>query len=410
MTSPALGNIDSELVSTLFLDDPYPIYARLRAEDPVHWSDPWQTWVISRYDDIQSILRADGKTTTITGRMHAALQAYGPQERAHLGLVADHYSRGLLHSDPPDHTRLRALVNKVFNPRVVEGLRPVIAQVADELIDEADARADVDLIRDFAFGLPASVVAIVLGVPPEERFEVRTWIAGLNDFLGSNRPSFEVASTGQDNLRHLRDYLAAVAEERRVNPREDVISRLVHARDHDGTISQEELLSTCVTFLVGGHVTTTALISTGVMLLRQTGAWDRLVDGEVAIESAVEEILRFESPNQRIIRIAKVDQEIGGQPIRAGDPLMLLLGSADRDGDRFPAPDQFDISRGTSRHLAFAGGEHFCVGASLARAEGSIAIQRLIDRHPDLRLLESELVWTRSPTLRLLEQLPVAWG
>jgi len=410
MTSPVLGSLDDDLTSTSFLDDPYPVYARLREEDPIHWSEPWQSWVISRYEDVQAILKADGRTTTIRGRIDAALQAYKPAERAHLGLMSDHYSRGLLHSDPPDHTRLRSLVNKVFNPRVVEGLRPVIAQVADELLDEADGRDELDLIRDYAFGLPASVVAIVLGVPPEERFEVREWVAGLNAFLGSNRPSFEVASSGQDHLRHLRDYLAAVAEERRARPRADVLSRLVQARDEEGALSQEELLSTCVTFLVGGHVTTTALISTGVMLLRRSEDWDRLLSGEVPYESAVEEILRFESPNQRIIRVAKVDMDLGGRAIRAGDPLMLLLGAADRDPEQFPDPDRFEIARGTSRHLAFAGGEHFCVGASLARAEGAIAIRRLAERHPGLKLLQTEPVWTRSPTLRLLEQLPVAWS
>jgi cytochrome P450 len=408
MSPAASTSLDDDLLSPRFVEDPYPTYARLRAEDPVHWSKAWGAWVVSRYADVQAVLREDGTTYSTRGRIAAALAAFTPEQQASLRELQDHYGVGLLHSDPPDHTRQRALVNRIFNPRIVDQMRPTILAIVDELLDRAAELGRVDLISAFAFPLPATVVADVLGIPREDQLQVKAWAEELNAFLGSNRAPYQVVLESQASLHAMREYLTRIAAERLVDPREDVISRLAAAVGQPEGISHDELLSTSVTILVGGHVTTTALISNGLLNL-----W-RNPDQLAAVRSdpgrtvgAVEETLRYESPNQRLIRVAKADTELDRQGIRRGDPMMLLLGSANRDELQFEAAEAFDSTRQPNRHLAFAMGEHFCIGASLARAEATIALNRLLERFPDLRVEEGPPAWTRSPTLRVMREMPV---
>jgi cytochrome P450 len=411
MSAALARSLDDDLLSERFVEDPYPAYARLRHEDPIHWSEAWGAWVVSRYEDVQAVLREDGKTFTTRGRIAAAIAGFSADQQASLRELLDHYGVGLLHSDPPDHTRQRALVNRVFNPRVVDKTRPIIAAIVDELIDRLEGRGEVDLISEFAFPLPATVVADVLGVPREDQLQVKAWAEGLNAFLGSNRATSATVLESQANLHAMRGYLAAIAARRRIDPRDDVISRLAAAVDEPDGITEGELLSTCVTMLVGGHVTTTALISNGVFLLSGHPAQlAALREDPGRIVSTVEEVLRYESPNQRLIRVAKQDTTLGDRTIRAGDPVMLLIGSADRDESQFEQADTFDTMRLPNRHLAFAMGEHFCIGASLARAEGAIALGRLLERVPHLEVVEPAAVWTRSPTLRVMSQLLVTVG
>ncbi len=407
--SPAASTpLDDDLLSPRFVEDPYPTYARLRAEDPIHWSEAWGAWVVSRYADVQAVLREDGTTYSTRGRIAAALAAFTMEQRASLRELQDHYGVGLLHSDPPDHTRQRALVNRIFNPRIVDQMRPTILAIVDELLDRAAERGRVDLISAFAFPLPATVVADVLGIPREDQLQVKAWAEELNAFLGSNRATYEVVLESQASLLAMRQYLTRIAAERLVDPREDVISRLVAAVGESEGISHDELLSTSVTILVGGHVTTTALISNGLLnLWRNPDQLAAVRADPQRMVGAVEETLRYESPNQRLIRVAKADTELDRQGIRRGDPMMLLLGSANRDELQFEAAEAFDSTRQPNRHLAFAMGEHFCIGASLARAEATIALNRLLERFPDLRVEDGPPAWTRSPTLRVMREMRV---
>ncbi len=408
MSPGVSASIDDDLLSERFVVDPYPTYARLRREDPVHWSEAWGAWVVSRHAEVQAVLRMDGQAYSTRGRIAAAVATFTPEERASLRELLDHYGVGLLHSDPPDHTRQRALVNRIFNPRVVERMRPTIREVVDELLDEAAARGRVDLIAAFAFPLPATVVADVLGVPREDQLQVKAWAEELNAFLGSNRATYEVVLQSQASLHAMRDYLTGIAAERLADPRDDVISRLAAAVGQPDGITHDELLSTSVTILVGGHVTTTALISNGLLSLwRHPDELAALVADPERVVGAIEETLRYESPNQRLIRVAREPTELGGASIRAGDPIMLLIGSANRDETQFEAAESFVPTRQPNRHLAFAMGEHFCIGASLARAEGAIALGRLIERFPRVRVDDAPPMWSKSPTLRVMREMPV---
>ena len=321
------ASIDDELLSDAFVVDPYPTYARLRREDPVHRIEAWGAWVVSRYADVQTVLRMDGHEYSTRGRIAAAVAPFPDEQRAKLRELLDHYGVGLLHSDPPDHTRQRALVNRILSPRVVDRIRPTIREVTDELLDDAGDRGRIDLISAFAFPLPATVVADVFGVPRGDQLQVKGWTEELNAFLGSNRANYEAVLQGQASLHAMREYLTRIAAERLAVPRDDIISRLAAAVDQPGGITHDELLSTSVTILVGGHVTTTALISNALLMLsRNQDELEGVRRDPKRIVGVVEETLRYESPNQRTIRVATEPNELGGRSIRPGDAVMLLLG------------------------------------------------------------------------------------
>jgi len=401
------NQLDEQLLSPDYFTDPYPAFRRLREEDPVHWCEPWNCWIVSRYTDVLAGLRQDGRQFSAVGRFGAFLDALPEAERPRFQPIKDHYSVGLLHSDPPDHTRLRGLVSKAFTPQIMDGMRPRIEAVIDELLDAAEAAGQFDLIGDFAFHLPAIVTAVAIGIPPEERHQFKVWSDDVAEYSASSRLTIEVAENALRSLLEARAYLLEIAARRRTDPRDDLISRLVATEDDE--LSQGELLSTCVTFLVGGHETTTALLASGLLtLFRNPDQLAALRDAPDAIATAVEEFLRYESPNQRIVRLAKEDIEIEGRSIKRGQQVMFLLASANRDSDQFPHPDRLDIHRSPNRHLAFAIGPHACFGMRLARLEAQIAFTALLSRFPNLRLTQPNPKWAPSYQLRMLKSLPVS--
>ena len=397
-----------QLLSPEFFTNPYPVYRRLRTEDPVHWRETWNCWIISRYDDALAGLRQDGRRFSVVGQFGSHLNALPEAVRPRFLPLRQHFSIGLLHSDPPAHTRLRSLIGQAFTPRVVEGMRERIEATVNRLLDAVQDAGRMDVIRDFAFPLPSIVTAEVVGMPPEDRHQFKAWSDDIAAFSASNRLTVEVAERAQRSLLAVRAYLLEIAAQRRERPRDDLISRLVSAEAGAERPSEGELLSTCVTFLVGGHETTTALIGSGLLALFQhPDQMQRLRDEPAAVKSAIEEFLRFESPNQRINRLAKEDFEIEGRRIERGQRVMFLLGAANRDPDQFPDPDRLDVCREPNRHLAFGIGPHFCIGASLARLEATVAFTTLLRRFPDLRLAGERPEWLPSYQLRLLKSLPV---
>jgi cytochrome P450 len=403
----AATSLQDALLGPGYLQDPYPVYRRLREEDPVHWFEPWGAWILTRHADVLGVLREEGKRFSVVGRIRRAVAALPGPMHGEMAPIVDHFSVGLLHSDPPDHGRLRGLISAAFTPKTIAAMDPRITTLVETLLTDINGRDRFDLLATFAFPLPALVVAQVLGMPPEDRFRARGWADAISTFFGSNRLTPEIARRGQSGLLEARGYLAELAEERRQAPRDDVISRLVAAQDRGEPVSDAEILSTCMTFLVGGHETTTALITSGMLCLSSfPQELERLRADPSLMPTAVEEILRYESPNQRIIRIALEDVDIGGRMIRKGESVMLLLGAANRDPDQFPDPDRFDIGRDPNKHLAFAMGAHFCIGAPLARLEGQIALAALLERFPRL-VIESRPEWIGNPTLRLLRELRV---
>lgn len=410
MTVTTLDHLDRQLATPTFVADPYPTYHRLREEDPVHWSETVGAWLLTRYDDVSTTLR-DSRHFSSSGRFSAVLEGLSREERTAVRPLEDHFTVGLLGSDPPDHTRLRGLINRAFTPRVVEGLRPRVQQIVDGLLDAAAPCGEMDLVRDFAYPLPATVIAELLGAPPDAQDDFKDWSDGILAFQGIGRATPELLARSQRDLLAMRAFLTDLLAERRVTPREDLLSRLVAAETEGQKLSEAELLTTCVTLLTAGHETTTNLIANGLLtLLRHPEQCQRLREEPELMATAVEEMLRFESPLQRNPRRVGADIELRGKHLRQGEFLFQVLGAANRDPEQFPDPDRFDIARQPNRHVAFGYGIHFCLGAPLARLEASIAIGTLLRRFPEIQLGTETGSWQQHGLLRALTSLPVTFA
>jgi len=385
-----------------FIADPYASYRRLREKDPVHRS-AFGFWVLTRYDDVVTLLR-DPRF----GR-----DRYQPLLRARFGGdTSGGISGSMLFRDPPDHTRLRGLVNKAFTPRVVETMRPHIQRIVDDLLDAVRQARAMDVIADLAYPLPVIVICEMLGVPVADRGEFRQWSLDIGRSLDAIATPSDPAVIERGNVarRALTDYFRTLVAERRARPRADLLSALIAAEDAGERLSEGELLATCVLLFVAGHETTVNLIGNGLLaLLRHPDALRALRDDPSLLGSAVEELLRYDGPVQRTGRIANADTEIDGRKIDEGTLVLGLIGAANRDPAHFPEPDRLDLGRADNRHLAFGWGIHFCLGAPLARVEGQIALGTLTRRLRGLTFTGSAPEWRASATLRGLHRLPVAW-
>jgi hypothetical protein len=407
----AVRDLDQLLVSGQFVRDPYPALARLRDTDPVYWSDSLGGWILTRYDDILATFK-DVAAYSNEGRLGRA-SAYLPAEaRGRLGAFEAHYrTKGLLHSDPPDHTRLRRLVLRAFSPRVVEALRPRIQQVVDGLIDDVADAGEMDVIEALAFALPLTVLAGLLGVDAGMAPRFRGWADRLLAFQGQNRPAEHLLLAAQDALLEARQYLAGLIERRRREPGSDLISLMACPGDGTEALSDAEIINTGITLLTAGHETTASLIGNGLYtLLSHPEQWARLKADPALLGPAIEEILRFESPVARQPRLLRHDTELRGQRLRAGQMAFQMLNAANRDPAQFRDPDSFDIGREPNRHIAFGQGIHFCIGAPLSRAEGHITFGAILERLPEIRLKEPRPDWdVTKPNSRVLRSLPVTF-
>jgi pimeloyl-[acyl-carrier protein] synthase len=403
------GALDDLLRTDAFAADPYPVYARFRAEAPVHFSEANGGWMLFRHDDVHASLRDHARFSS-RGRFAAALQRMEPGVRERIGPLTDHFTVGMLANDPPAHTRLRGLVNRAFTPRVVEAMRPRIRAIVDALLDAALPRGSFDLIADFAYPLPATVIAELFGAPVSERDRFKTWSNDILGFQGTGNPSAESVLRAQDSLLEMRAFLLELADHRRRVPGDDLLGLLVAAEADGDRLTGQELLTVCVTLLTAGHETTTNLIGNGAwLLLTHPDQLARLHEDPGLMPTAIEEMLRYESPLQRNPRMVATDLDLHGQQLRAGDYVMQVLGSANHDPAAFPDPERFDIGRAPNRHLAFGHGIHFCLGAPLARLEAAIAFGELLRRAPALALTAPDAPphWVRHGLLRGLESLPV---
>ena len=405
-----MNDFESQLVTPDFVYDPYPLLHRLRAEAPVYWSEAIGGWLLTRYDDILVSFK-DTSRFSNEHRLGKAVSYLPPANRAKYAAFEAHYAtKGLLHSDPPDHTRMRLLVNKEFTPKVVEQMRPRIQQVVDGLLDAAAARGGMDVVPDLAEALPVGVIAEILGVPADERHLFRTWTDAILSFQGVNKPGEAELSRAQAALVDLRGYLEGMIAARRRRPHDDLLGKFVAVEADGQRLSEAELINTCVTLFTAGHETTLSFIANTVLLLLRHPDQAAAIRQEPALlGSALEESLRYESPVSRQSRLMKADVELGGQTIRPGDMVFQMLNAANRDPAHFAAPDRFDVRRQPNRHIAFGQGIHFCVGAPLARTEATIAIGTLVRRFPDLRLLDDRPDWDlEKRNSRVLRSLRVA--
>jgi len=382
-----------------FVADPYPMYQRLRTDDPVHHS-ALGFWVLTRYDDVVAALRDP----------RLAKEAIASFVAARFGAPVPAMGLSMLDRDPPDHTRLRGLVSKAFTPRVVEGLRPRIQQIVDGLLDGVTARGSMDLIEEFAYPIPVIVICEMLGVPVEDHERFKGWsldIARGLDLIWLG-PESEVGRRSVAARQSLAEYFRGLIAQRRAAPRGDLLSGLIAAEEAGDKLNEVELLATCILLLIAGHETTVNLIGNGTLaLLRHRDQLQRLQRDPGLTASAIEELLRFDGPVQRTARIPSEDIVIGGRTIAKGEMVMPFIGAADRDPVQFPDPDRLDIGRADNRHIAFGWGIHFCLGAPLARIEGQIAISTLVRRMPKLELATAQPEYRQSLTLRGLKALPV---
>jgi cytochrome P450 len=384
--------------SPIFLADPYPVYARLRAEAPIVRIAP--RWVASRYDDVDAILRSPSFGRR--GYADLILKAFGP------GPLHDSFKRWMLFMDPPDHTRLRALATRAFTPRAVERLRQSIRALVDQLLDDLGAAGGGDLVSLFAYPLPVMVMCDLLGVPADDRDEFRVWSDSLGRALQLSAATPELAAEGNEAALRLTEYFRNLVAEHRDHPRDDLLGALIAAEEDGGRLSDEELLATAVLLFFAGHETTVNLIGNGTLaLLRHPEQWQLLHEDPGLSRHAVEELLRFETPVQMVSRVTLEDVDVSGARMAVGDIVTALIGSANRDPARFAEPDRLDLRRTDVHHLGFAAGPHYCLGAALARAEAEIAFASLVRRFPDLRLASDTVSWRQNAVLRGLESLAV---
>lgn len=404
------NNLETLVASAEFFSDPYPIYQQLREEAPVYWSDHWTGWLVTSYQDVFDALRAP-QVFSNAGRAASLLQLLPESERASLAPLARHYTAGLSHSDPPAHTRLRAVVNKAYTPRLVEILAERIQYIADELIDARRAQRQMDVIAHFARPLSIRILDELLGIPEPDRAQVAEWTRDLLELVGGvDQPIAATALHAQAALQELSRYLGELAGQRACEPRSDLLSSLAVAQEQDRVLTHGELINTAVTVLIGGYDTTTNLIGNGlVALFRNPEVMSELTNKPKLMDLAVEELLRYDSPLQSNTRIALRDIELQGQRIRQGDRIHLMLGAANRDPAQFPEPDRLDPERRENRHLAFGHGIHYCLGAALARVQGRVAFGVLLHRLPALRLTSRQLEWRPTLTVHGLKELPVAF-
>jgi cytochrome P450 PksS len=398
-----------ELASVRFKQDPYPIFARLRAEAPVcrvRIPNKLPTWLVTRYDDVVDLL----KDERFIKDRYAALTPEQSARQPWIPKAIRPLERNMLDLDPPDHTRLRALVHKAFTPRLIENLRGRIQEIADELLDEPARRGRIELMNEFALPLPSIVIAELLGIPSRDRHRFHRWSNALLTSPATTWGLIRLLPTVLAFLRYLRKLIAS----RRAVPSEDLAGALVQAREENDALSEDELLAMFVLLLIAGHETTVNLIGNGILaLLRDPVQLDRLREDPALIKSGIEELLRYDGPLLTATeRYAGEDVEIAGVTIRRGERVFAGIASANRDDRQFDDPDTLDLSREPNRHVAFGLGVHYCLGAPLARLEGQIAIPTLLRRLPNLELAAPPGPLRRRPGLLLnsLQALPLTFA
>jgi len=387
------------------LANPYPLYQRLRTEDPVHWDPFLHAWVVTLYRDVVHVLHYFSANRTPTPEQLSAigLSALNP--------VAQVMVRQMLFLDAPAHTRLRGLASVAFTPRRVERLRAHIQEIVDGLLDRVVHAGRADLIADVAEPMPAIVTAELMGVPVADHDQLKSWSADFAEMLGNFQHNPDRIPRVLRSVENMTAYFRSAIREQREHPRDGLIHALMTAEVDGSRLTEEEVIANVIVTMVGGQETTTNLIGNGVLsLLRHPDQLQKLREDSSLIPSAVEELLRYESPSQHTARLAPDDVELGGRRIPKRQAVIAVMGAANRDPERFPDPDRLDITRQDNRHVAFGWAAHFCFGAPLARIEGQIAFETMLRRLPNLVLEPQPLVWRHNLGLRGLTALPVVFG
>jgi len=395
-----------QLLDPEVLANPYPLYHKLRSEDPVHWDPFLHAWLVTRYADVVQVLHQFSANRTPTPEQLSAL------DLSALNPIARIMVRQMLFLDPPDHTRLRTLASAAFTPRRVEQLRSRIQKIMDTLLDAVVSQGHMDVIADFAGPAPAIVTAELFGVPATDHVQLKEWSQDFAEMLGNFQHNPDRIPRVLRSVENLTSYFRAEMRAQQTAPRDGLVQAMMRAEIDGARLSEEEIIANLIITMVGGQETTTNLIGNGVLtLLRHPAELARLRADPSLIPAAVEELLRYESPSQHTARLAPADVELGGRLIRKRQAVIAVMAAGNRDPERFPGPDLLDITRKDNRHLAFGWAAHFCFGAALARLEGQIAFDTILRRLPRLQLSgEGPLVWRHNLGLRGLTALPVVFA
>jgi pimeloyl-[acyl-carrier protein] synthase len=410
---PAKIVMQYALDSPEFIANPYPTFERMRSNDPIFWSVENNYWILTRYADIASLIQSE----QLSSNRIAAHSGRMPKEaKEYFSPFFNAVSSWMLMIDPPDHTRLRGLVNKAFTPRVVENMRGLVQDLVNNMLAAVKDQGRMDIMTDLANPLPATVIAELLGVPGTDQRQFKEWsddvalaLSGI-DTATSKDELFGLYNLAQKSFLALSDYFRERVVELRRHPQDNLLSALAQAEEQGDRLTEDELFANCVLLMIAGHETTTNLIGNGILaLLQNPSQREALTANPELIVSAVEELLRYDSPVQKMGRIALAEIQVRGKQIQKGQLVCLSFAAANRDPEQFEAPEQLDITRKPNKHLAFGHGLHYCVGAALARLEGQIAVNSVLRRLPSLQLANEDLEWYRNFTLRGLKSLPIVF-
>jgi cytochrome P450 len=403
-----VAGVYEDLLAPSVNHDPYPYFARLRAEDPVHWDERYAFWIVTRYDDVVHVTRhPELFSNVIFKRDTRPAWPPIPEEDVPFDEIFKEFrSHDLLQQDPPDHGRMRDAIHPQLAPKQAERWRGMVRAVIEELLDAVSSRGRMEMMGEFATPLPLSVISELLGIPRDDRPRLRELSHRRLAFTRATRERMRLAVQG---IRELTEYLTPILDRRKARPLEDLLSAIGVA-ERDGVYSREEALANAMVLIDAGHETTINLICNGTLaFLRHPDQWALLREDPFLAAKATEECLRYDPPAKTIRRITARDVELRGKTIRDGDLVRLVLSAANHDPEVFPDPDRFDITRRANHHVAFGSGIHYCLGQYLARLEGQEAFAALSQRFPDLRLEPQELAYEPSFMFRNLKSLRVAW-
>ena len=406
MTEQTL-DFDDDILRIDRVEDPYPYLAQIRNSDPVHWNEQYRAWFLHKHEDLFWALRNPAFSSDRIRPVYETRMS--EEQRIARKPTFDVLLNWMVFMDPPNHTRMRKLVMPAFTPNAVAAMQPRVQQVVDEAIDQVQGRESFDLIADLAYPIPAVVIAELMGVPAEDRDLFKAWSDEILVLVFGATGGKGRRERAQKGLVELTDYLKKMIEHYRKEPGDNLISRLVQAHDIEPPLSDDEIVATCALLVFGGHETTTNLIANGTRaLLNHPEQLEKLRNDPSLIQSAVEELLRFDGPSKMEARVLAEDVELRGKTLRKGDSVYLAQGAANRDPDVFADPDELDITRTPNRHVAFGFGLHHCLGNFLARLEATIAIEAIVQRLPGLRISAAkEAEWHPTLMSRGMVSFPV---
>jgi cytochrome P450 len=387
------------------INDPIPVLRTLQEHAPVYWCEALRGWVITRYDDVKAVLRNDDFSAD---RITPFYEAQPPERQAPIQQLIRYLNTWVAFKDPPEHTRLRKLMKTVFTPETVAGQRGVVEKSVQRLIARLEAQREFDFISEFAFPLPAMVILDLLGLPEADMDDLKDWSNKMQLFIGSATTSPQKYDLAEEGAIAMAAYFREAIRERERHPGNDLITHLLALREVDDALTEDEVIGTSMLFLFGGHETTTNLIGNGIRaLLSHPEQKQQLLDDPSLIDSAIEEILRYDGPTGASVRLVKHSHSMHGVHLEAGERVFVMINAANHDHRAFKDPDRFDITRSPNLHLTFNFGPHFCMGAPLARLEGQVAIGEVLRRLPNLSLAADSYDYMDTMIMRGVRRMPV---